>query len=345
MSRVILHIGTHKTATTTLQDMFAHNATLLEAHGVIYPRLGRASGHHGLVMDWNHFLPPVYALEEGSLGTLRQLAADHGAGDHTVVLSSEEFSRGRAANRPDFAAIREALTGFDRIEVVCVLREQWQFIQSIYLEISKSRQPPRPPQLIDTVLVEDMVEGLWTDYNLLYDHLLETFAPEEITFLDFDHCRKAQGGILGAMLDHLGCGLAPEALEPVNGGLSNASPQALPGWAANIITEPLTTPAWMVEATTGAFGVQFGEGRRSRIWTREECRMLQGYAARCNRQLAERLAPYQPGFAINASPLPTAGDGGAGDGGEDVFREDVTGDFWMRCSRWTFGAIRRGTTT
>lgn len=336
MARVVLHIGTHKTATTTLQDTFAHNAALLAQHGVIYPVMGKATGHHGLVMDWNP-LPAVYALPDGSIATLTRIAADHASGDQTVFLSSEEFSRGGLPGSVDFGAVRAALSGFERIEVVCVLREQWQFVQSVYLEVSKSHPPLRPSQIVDTILAEDMIEGLWTDYTLLYDHLLGAFAPDEITFLDFDRCRAAPGGILGAMLTHLGTDLSAEALELVNGGRSNPSPQPLPGWAANIICDPVHAPPWVVAATTGAFRVQFGPQARSRIWTREECRILQDYAARCNAGLAYRLAPWQPGFTVTASPMPTAAEPGT-----DIFREDVPADFWMRCSRWLFAARRAG---
>lgn len=328
MARVVLHIGTHKTATTTIQDMFACNAALLAEHGLIYPQLGRATGHHGLVMDWNP-LPKVYALPEGSIAALERIGAEHGAGDHTVFLSSEEFSRGRVGARPDFAAIRQALSAFDRIEVICVLREQWQFIQSIYLEVSKTRPPLRPPQFLDAVLVDDMVEGLWTDYNLLYDHLLQGFAPEEITFLDFGRCRREPGGVLGAMMAHLGLGIGPEVLELVNEGRSNTSPGALPTWAANVISEPRAAPPWLRDATTGAFEVQFGKAAPSRIWTREEYRTLQGYAARCNARLRERLASRQPSFSVEASGPP---------GQDEVFREDLPGEFWIRASRWLFFA-------
>ncbi|MCF8516707.1 MAG: hypothetical protein K9G72_20450 [Rhodobacteraceae bacterium] len=333
MARVVLHIGTHKTATTTIQDMFAQNAELLAEHGIIYPFMGRATGHHGLVMDWNHALPPVYAYPDGALGTLRHIAEAYAGGDQTVFLSSEEFSRGRPDAQPDFTAIREALSGFDRIEVVCVLREQWQFIQSIYLEVSKSRLPARPPQVMDSALVGDMVEGLWTDYNLLYDHLLGSFASTEITFLDFDQCRQAPGGIIGTMLRHLGVALDPASLTLVNEGRSNASPGALPTWAANIIAEPGVAPRWLIEAVTGAFEVQFGAGAPSRIWTRDECSTLAGYAVRCNARLSERLSTFQPGFAVSRTDI-TAKSG--------IFREDIPPEFWVRANRWVFAAARRG---
>lgn len=332
MAKVVLHIGTHKTATTTIQDMFAHNAKLLAAHGLIYPRIGRATGHHGLVMDWNK-LPKIYELSGGSLANLHQIAQTHGDGDHTVFLSSEEFSRGAEAARVDFAAVRDALERFDEIEIVCVLREQWQFVQSIYLEVSKTSIPLRPPVFVETVLRDDMVEGLWTDYNLIYDHLLTAFQPSQITLLDYDTCRRAEGGILGKLLGHLGIGLDPAQLELVNDGRSNASPKPLPAWAANVIAEPRVAPGWLIEATEGAFEAQFGQKTRSYLWTREEFRSLRDYALEKNTRLSDRVSKGQGTASKAFAPYVT------NQHEDDIYREDLRADFWLRTNRWSFGTV------
>ncbi|MDW3117932.1 MAG: hypothetical protein R8G60_09260 [Roseovarius pacificus] len=144
MAKIVLHIGTHKTATTTLQDTFHHNADLLAQHGLIYPRLGKATGHHGLIYDWAH-LPPFYKPEHGSRAVLRDLADRYASGPGTVFLSSEEFSR-CDDGQTDLAAIRRLLDAFESFEVICTLRTQWQFMQSVYLEIAKKQTPPRPPR-------------------------------------------------------------------------------------------------------------------------------------------------------------------------------------------------------
>lgn len=332
MAKVVLHIGTHKTATTTIQDMFAHNAALLQARGLIYPRFNKITGHHGLVTDWGVGLPKLYALPGGSRANLRAVADQYGKGDHTVFLSSEEFSRGAEGKQVDFAEVRDLLAGFDEIEVVCVLREQWQFIQSVYLEVSKARLPPKPPEMVAAAIGKSMIEGLWTDYNLLYDHLLKAFAPEQIRFLDFDTCRRAPGGILGAMLAHLGSSVTAEELDLVNDGQSNRSPQSLPAWAASMITEPKLAPGWLIDCTTAAFGVEYGEKARPCLFTRAEMAKLTQHFAKRNTLLAERLAPVQPGFAISTTqPGETA-----------VFREDVNSSYWLRCSRRVFAAKAKG---
>ena len=325
MAKVVIHIGTHKTASTTIQDMFAHNAELLKQHGVIYPRLGRSAGHHGLVMSWNK-LPEVYAISGGGPAALRQISDDYGSGDHTVFLSSEEFSRGAEGRQVDFTEVRGLLSGFAEIEVICVLRPQWQFLQSIYLEMSKNQTPPPPPSFVTDAISTGMVQGLWADYNVLYDHLLKAFAPEEITLLDFDTCRTGEGGIIGAILMHLGIALSPDDLEAVNGGVSNASPLSLPTWAANLIATPQPAPAWLIECTSNAFRVEFGEVAKPCLFSKAEYSRLAAHFAQANARLAARRKPVQPDFAISQAESDAA----------CVFREAVTISYWLRCNRWIF---------
>ena len=329
MAKVVIHIGTHKTASTTIQDMFAHNAELLKQHGVIYPRLGRSAGHHGLVMSWNK-LPEVYAISGGGPAALRQISDDYGSGDHTVFLSSEEFSRGAEGSQVDFAKLRGLLSGFAEIEVICVLRSQWRFLQSVYLEVSKRKTPPSPPTVvtaaIETGLVGGAVGGLWADYNLLYDHLLKAFAPEEITLLDFDACCRHEGGILGAMLAHLQVGLTVGQMELVHGGLSNVSPLALPAWAATTIAMPQPAPAWLIECTSSAFRIEFGETAKPCLFSKAEYSRLAAHFAPANARLAERCKPFQSDFAISPATHDKT----------YVFRDNLTPSFWLRCNRWIF---------
>ena len=335
LARAVLHIGTHKTATTTLQDTFAANADLLARHGLIYPRLGPATGHHGLAADWNPVLAP-YALPGGSQAQLAQLAAAYGGGTDTLLLSSEEFSRGREGGRVDFRALRAALAGFDRIEILCLLRPQWAFLQSVYLEVSKTRAPGLPGQMLDGVLEHGMASGLWADYSRLYDHLRQAFAPDEITFLDYGRCAIAPGGVVGAVLAHLGVALDPTVLMPVNGGRSNVSPPPLAVLAANRISPSETAPNWLVGAAAGALAVQYGEGRENCLWTRGQLRKLQAYAGAANARLAERLAVRNAAEGAGIVDGLSAAAPAAG----TVHPEDLDGNFWRRCNRWLLATAR-----
>ncbi|WP_371158138.1 hypothetical protein [Jannaschia sp. 2305UL9-9] len=334
-SRIVLHIGTHKTATTTIQDTFWENSALLAEHGVIYPRLGRVTGHHGLAYDWAN-LPPIYALEGGSRAALSALAAEYAHRPVTVFVSSEELSRGDPKGATDFAEVRALLSDFDEIEVVCTLRPQWEFLQSIYLEVSKYRSPPRPPQLIRAALETGMVEGLWVDYLRLLDQLEEVFAPEEITLLDFAAIRRAEGGVLGTFLRHLGVeGLTADDLVPVNGGASNVSPKPATSWAANILAEPNAAPPWLVELVSEAVDLEFPDDMRSCLFLREEFRKLEKHYAPLNKTLQERRAPHQPDFSLTPPDIEPL----------TVFRNTIPQSFWVRVGRrMTARMIQRGMT-
>ncbi|APZ55216.1 hypothetical protein ACFO5Z_15765 [Salipiger abyssi] len=317
MSKIVIHIGTHKTATTTIQDMFWANAELLAEHGLIYPQLGRHTGHHGLVLDWQG-MPGHYKLEQGSL---EALAETYGQSDKTVFLSSEEFSRRQPL--ASLGKVRAALEGFDEIEVICTLRTQWQFLQSIYLEVSKTRVPPRPPQLVLPVIENGSFEGLWVDYNRLLDALEAVFAPEEITFFDFDTSRRAEGGIIGTLLRHLGIGVDAARLEVVNDGASNVSPMSLASWTANILAEPKPAPAWLVQNASEALKAEFGDEVKPCLFTREEFRRLKDHYDTRNAELSERRAGVQPEFAISE----------ASQKGLTLFRNEIPSAYWVRMSR------------
>lgn len=325
MARLVLHMGTHKTATTTIQDCFRANRRLLAGQGLIYPALGRHSGHHGLASDWIA-LPPAYRLPKGGIGTLRALAEAHRDGDGTLFLSSEEFSRGGGAGgRVDMAALREIFRDFE-VVALCVLRSQWQFLQSVYLELARSRCPDRPPRLAAQAIETGMVDGLWCDYGALYEHLRTGFAPEEIHLLDYETARSSDDGIIGEILSLAGVRLDLSALRQVNGGRSNVSPRALPVWAALAICGQPPIPATLLDALGTAFDLEFGAGRSYCLFTRAEVAALDAWFGPRNAALAERVANVQPGFSL-AAPRPAP----AG-----LYREDVTGAFWLRAARRIF---------
>jgi hypothetical protein len=322
MSKVVLHIGTHKTATTTIQDTFWHNASRLLAAGVVYPCYGRITGHHGLVFDWAT-LPDVYRLPGGSRAALRALSKAHGDSDRTVFLSSEEFSRASPKAQTDFAEVRDLLSGFDRIEVVVTLRIQWQFLQSIYLEVSKKRGIARPPILVGQCINRGEFAGLWTDYGKLYDHLRQWFEPSEIHLVDYEVARRRPGGILGYYLDHLGTGLVPADLKPVNGGTSNVSADPLASWAANLIAEPEVAPVSLVERSAAQLKALYGENMRSCLFSKPEFERLDAWSGESNAALAERVAAVQPGFRLE-NPDRSA---------ITHYRDSVSGDFWIAYCR------------
>jgi hypothetical protein len=151
MSRLILHIGTHKTATTTLQRHLARNRETLAARGIWYPDYGLIGkgthyAHLGIVNAFSgkhdKFSP------EDARRFFREVAAR--ARDHdATILSGEPFYRhiayhqpGRIPQDPEtywllreayVAEVREAF-GDVPAEIAVVFRRQVDYAPSLYQE-------------------------------------------------------------------------------------------------------------------------------------------------------------------------------------------------------------------
>lgn len=107
MTRLILHLGDHKTGTSTLQQLFA------AGHGpahVLYPSAGRANGtgHHNLA--WEIGADPRFNPAKGRWSDAWQQIAEHAPEVALISTEAFEFKRPKRAvsaimaNRPDFVS-------------------------------------------------------------------------------------------------------------------------------------------------------------------------------------------------------------------------------------------------
>ena len=328
MAKLVLHIGTHKTATTTVQDSLWANRAILAQHGVIYPALGQHTGHHGVLTDWIR-LPPVYQLPKGGIGTLRALAAEYVDKDVTLILSSEEFSRaGGKGGCVDMAALRAIFDKFDEIKVICCLRAQWQFLQSAYLEIARTRRPPSPPEVVETALNTGQIDGLWCDYGALYDRLRTGFDVDEIEFLGFGEMQTHPGGVVAALLAEIGLPSLFSDFAVLEGTRSNVSARPLPTWAAHAliqdgIPQEGLAGAALVSALSSAVDLEYGAGRAECIFTREEQVRLAHHFAPLNTVLTELICNERMGSILSVLAVAT----------DTIYREDLSEAFWVRAAR------------
>ncbi len=314
MARVLFHVGTHKTGTTALQNAFDANRDLLAQHGVIYPRVGRHSGHHGLLTDWIA-LPPAYKSPEGGMAGLIALAQQWRDTDVTLIVSSEEFSRGGGpGGTVDMARLRDVFAGWETVQVLCLLRSQWQFLQAVYLEIGRARLPPPPPVLVEAAVTTGMVDGLWCDYGRLLEHLHRGFHPDEVRLLPFDAVVSRPDGVIGAVLDLLGVDLPADDRRRIVAHRANHSPDPLSTWASFTVAEGHLPPAALRDAALTAWTLEYGRDRRGCLFTRAEIDRLR-----------LRFVP------VNAD-LPCALTWNAPDPAT-VFRDDLQPDFWIRLAR------------
>lgn len=119
---LVLHIGTHKTGTSSLQAFLAANSEQLLARGVRYIEAGRPSrlAHHMLAWSVRGRRNTDISIWDGVRAEIKDNP------DTTNVLSTEGFWF------EDPARIRELLDYDGPIKVVAYLRRQDQFLQSLY---------------------------------------------------------------------------------------------------------------------------------------------------------------------------------------------------------------------
>ena len=186
MRRIILHVGMHKTASTSLQMLMRLNSAALAKDNVIYPSTpGAQAGHHHLISHWHHNLareyPPAIS-PDADWRSINELKAGEPV---TVILSTEEFSR-YAPSRVDFGDIRQRLTSYDQIEVVCVLREQLSLLQSIYLQTYRDQQDAEFIDWIVRCFRVKFCSGVFLDYLELDEFLSQSFGAENVKYLSYE---------------------------------------------------------------------------------------------------------------------------------------------------------------
>jgi hypothetical protein len=123
-----LHIGTHKTATSTLQALMAGERAKLQAQGVLYPVTERPPlpnrRKHVFLEALLHKGGPAFDAMLANL--LDEVAA---SGCDRVLMSSEGISG--PVRRPDPAALAALADAFD-LTTVCFLRRQDIFAESLW---------------------------------------------------------------------------------------------------------------------------------------------------------------------------------------------------------------------
>jgi hypothetical protein len=140
---VILHIGPHKTGTTTIQRTLYQHRQLLLRQGICYPEAGTVwrqdgpawRGHHNIAWqfwsedritaDRREFRPELGDLDDA-------IAEARRVGARTLLLSSEDFS---VIGGNGFEALMEALSRVPRVRVIMYLRSQAEWLQSNYVSL------------------------------------------------------------------------------------------------------------------------------------------------------------------------------------------------------------------
>jgi hypothetical protein len=133
MRRCFLHIGTHKTGTTSIQHVLSRSGSALAEKGYFYPRSGRLEelpGHHNLA--WEISGDRRFRQNAGTSDDLIREVKDESA---DIILSSEDFgaSLDHEARFSAFISLLES-SGF-RVTIIVYLRNQIDFLPRVYLTL------------------------------------------------------------------------------------------------------------------------------------------------------------------------------------------------------------------
>ncbi len=184
--RIFLHIGTHKTATTTIQAGCCENREALLAAGWLYPTTGMyLYGQHNIAWEmcsgheqpWNHV--NQWVRFRPNWGGIQQLLDEIKISSaRNIILSSEDFD-GLQTDRIDL--LREHLKDFD-VEVIVYLREQASFLQSAWAQFVKSGYVVESfPDFIDRMLASDgYVLRYFGAYDLFLTPWMTAFGAEHV---------------------------------------------------------------------------------------------------------------------------------------------------------------------
>lgn len=269
MRRLILHVGNHRTATSSLQAYLTQNTGPLQQRGFLYPRPpGSATRHLAL---FNALLRGATTPEQVARTLNRQAdEAEHPV--HTIVLSDEDVCQ-----RRDLSALGDLSRWFD-LEVVYTLRRQDSWLESWYLQNIKWQWNPRYAHVSWPDFLQMRDDFHWIHYDRALDHMESVFGAAALRPRVFERAAMPEGPI-AAFCDVIGLddrsGLLPEVTR--NERFSVTTSEFLRHLPLDQLEEPRRA---VVEAA-----VQRGEGNAT-----SESTLLLDPTAR-----AGLLAEYAPG--------------------------------------------------
>ena len=129
MRRLVLHIGTHKTGTTSIQKALARNRDVLAARGVLYPLDVLGSSRH----DFNELATELRRDGEAGADLWRRTLA--ACRDGTAILSGEAMRR---LGDDDVERIGQWTKDFD-VRVLIYLRNVFDYLASAYKQRCSTR--------------------------------------------------------------------------------------------------------------------------------------------------------------------------------------------------------------
>ena len=210
MRKLYIHIGTHKTGTTSIQSFLRKNSDVLSQYGIYIPISGtisNASGHHNIA--WQLRGDQRFNPQKGQLDSLiREIKeADH----LNAIISSEDFEY--LVQYPDIIRQFEEIIKNEgwQPQYIIFFRNQENYSESLYSELLKHGLKITYGEFVEQILNEDYFV-MKTDWRFYFNYCTfvknwSSAAKGRLIVHDFD---KAAGGdgIVSTLLKTLGVSLS-----------------------------------------------------------------------------------------------------------------------------------------
>ena len=191
MTTLYLHIGTHRTATSSIQAFMLSNWEALLARGIFHPL--RIARHFAL---FNAIFAGRRTVKDVSLDLLLR-ASKHDHEINAIVLSDEDVCM-----RPDLAVLAGFREHFD-VKVVFALRRQDLWLESWYLQNIKWQWNKSFSHLTLDEFMARSDEFHWADYDRLLTQLDGLFGQENVLPYVFEKAQMPEGPV-AAFCDRIG---------------------------------------------------------------------------------------------------------------------------------------------
>ncbi len=193
--QLFLHIGAHKTGTTSLQNAFDASRNKLSKAGLNYPvSFDGRHGHHDLAVA----IRSNDSVDEISAHYRKTLSSKNHS---TALLSSEEFE---FFSKPvEFGSLKEALSGFD-VTILFWVRRQDKLLESEYSQHVTMEGAAYPGTLNDFFYRYDFRRRF--NFVRICDLWSTHFGADNIRVRVYDRENLKNGSSIDDCLDAIGFG-------------------------------------------------------------------------------------------------------------------------------------------
>lgn len=193
---IILHIGTPKTGSSSIQVMLSENNKAFLSQGLhVFNAVWRKQTDNFLASfrEEVHSKLGEFSLYSQSLG--KTALADLSA----VIVSSERFSS-RLSDPSHLAELKEFLEGYaDQVRIICFVRDQAELAFSHYSQELKFGNALRLDEYLNKIDSESLLFNHWKLANLWSS----VFGKDKIVFRTYDKSNSIHSDVRSDFLDCL----------------------------------------------------------------------------------------------------------------------------------------------